>query len=63
MPCVLNAANEVVVELFLHRKIKFLQIPDIIEFCLAKVQKIAHPSLDDLLATDKLARQLASSAI
>jgi 1-deoxy-D-xylulose-5-phosphate reductoisomerase len=63
MPCALNAANEVVVELFLHRKIKFLQIPDIIEFCLAKVQKIAHPSLDDLLATDKLARQLASSAI
>lgn len=63
MPCALNAANEVVVELFLRQKIKFLQIPDIIELCLAKVQKIAHPSLDDLLATDKLARQLATSAV
>lgn len=63
MPCALNAANEVVVELFLRHKIQFLQIPDIIELCLAKVQKIAHPSLDDLLATDKLARHLATSAV
>jgi 1-deoxy-D-xylulose-5-phosphate reductoisomerase len=63
MPCALNAANEVVVDLFLHKKIQFLQIPDIIESVMAKVSTIAKPCLDDLMETDKLARQLANQLV
>ncbi len=59
MPAVLNAANEQAVALFLDEKIKFLDIPRIIE---AVCDRFSHhnrlnPSLDDILAADKWARQ------
>ena len=38
MPTIMNAANEVAVELFLDKKIKFLQIEDIIEKCMMKFE-------------------------
>ncbi len=50
-PCVLNAANEVAVSAFLANRINFLQMPDLIEYCLEKVHFIAQSSLSDLVST------------
>jgi 1-deoxy-D-xylulose-5-phosphate reductoisomerase len=52
MPCILNAANEVVVSAFLEQKIGFMSIPDIISEVMGSSEWIAHPSLDDLIATN-----------
>ncbi|MCG6133619.1 MAG: 1-deoxy-D-xylulose-5-phosphate reductoisomerase [Nostoc sp. LLA-1] len=59
MPAVLNAANEQVVALFLEEKIQFLDIPRCIELVCDRHQNdnCANPSLDDILAADKWARQ------
>lgn len=58
-PCILNAANEVAVEEFLKDKIRFLDMPELVEACLAKVQYIQKPTLDDYVQTDKETRRLA----
>ena len=58
MPCILNAANEVVVEAFLKRKVKFLQMPDIIEEAMKKVSFIKEPGLEDLIETNAETRKL-----
>lgn len=60
MPCILNAANEIAVNLFLQDKIRFIDIPELIENCMAKSVYVASPSLDDYLSTDKETRQMAS---
>ncbi|WP_167604915.1 1-deoxy-D-xylulose-5-phosphate reductoisomerase [Maribellus sediminis] len=52
MPCILNAANEVVVEAFLAQRIKFLQIPEIIEKAMNTVAFVKNPGLDDLIQTN-----------
>ncbi|MHC5596787.1 MAG: 1-deoxy-D-xylulose-5-phosphate reductoisomerase [Nostoc sp.] len=59
MPAVLNAANEQAVALFLDEKIRFLDIPRCIELVCDRHQNDhrANPSLDDILAADKWARQ------
>ncbi len=59
MPAVLNAANEQAVALFLSEKIRFLDIPRCIESVCDRHQNdnCANPSLDDILAADKWARQ------
>ncbi|QOV24246.1 1-deoxy-D-xylulose-5-phosphate reductoisomerase [Anabaenopsis elenkinii] len=59
MPAVLNAANEQVVALFLDEKIQFLDIPRCIESVCDRHQNhnSSNPSLDDILAADKWARQ------
>ncbi|MEH2288370.1 1-deoxy-D-xylulose-5-phosphate reductoisomerase [Nostoc sp.] len=59
MPAVLNAANEQAVALFLDEKIQFLDIPRCIERVCDRHQNDnrANPSLDDILAADKWARQ------
>lgn len=56
MPCVLNAANEVVVAEFLKEKIGFLEMSDIVEQCLAKMDYIASPKYEDYVMTDKETR-------
>ncbi len=63
MPCILNAANEMVVYAFLKEKIKFLEMPDIIETCMQKMHFIAEPSFDDYVASDKEARRMAEELI
>lgn len=63
LPCVLNAANEVAVQAFLEDKIPFLQIPELIEHCLASTTVIDNPSLDDLLATDAHTRAVAQEKV
>ena len=58
MPCILNAANEIVVAEFLKDKIGFLQMSDIIEDVLAKSEFIAKPTYDDYVKTDAVVRIL-----
>jgi len=63
MPCVLNAANEVVVDAFLKDKISFLGMSDIIETCMSKVPSIAKPDYDSYVASDSEARRLATALL
>lgn len=56
MPCILNAANEVVVSAFLEEKISFLGMSDVIAYCLDKLTFIKNPSLQDYIETDKETR-------
>ena len=63
MPCILNAANEIVVAEFLKDKIGFLQMSDIIEEVLAKSEFIAKPGYDDYVKTDAIVRILTRELI
>lgn len=63
MPCIVNAANEVVVAAFLENKIGFLQMSDIIENVMAKADFVKNPSYDDYVATDIAVRRLTKSLI
>lgn len=63
MPCVINAANEVVVAEFLKGKIGFLEMSEVIEACMARVVHIKNPSLDDYLLTDVEARNFAGELV
>ncbi len=56
MPCILNAANEAVVEAFLNGKITFLQMPVLIEQTMQKVVFVQNPTLEDLIQTNAEAR-------
>ncbi|GHU90823.1 1-deoxy-D-xylulose 5-phosphate reductoisomerase [Bacteroidia bacterium] len=60
MPCILNAANEIVVAAFLQDKIGFLQMSDVIEQTMAKVFFVASPEYEDYVQTDAEARAIAS---
>ncbi len=63
MPCIINAANEIMVDAFLKNQVGFLQMSDIIESCMQKVNFIAHPVYEDYVATDVEVRQLALSLL
>ncbi len=56
MPCIMNAANEVVVDAFLQEKIRFLDMPGFIEQTMERVAFISNPSLADYEETDSEAR-------
>ena len=62
-PCVLNAANEVAVELFLNDGIGFLAMSELVEDCMERIRFIANPTLDDLFESDAAARDYAFSAV
>ncbi|MBE6322436.1 MAG: 1-deoxy-D-xylulose-5-phosphate reductoisomerase [Paludibacteraceae bacterium] len=61
--CVLNAANEVVVNAFLHEKIGFLTMSDIIEKTMEKAAYIAEPTYEDYVQSDKEARRIAEEML
>lgn len=63
MPCVLNAANEVVNLAFREGKCGFLQMSDVIERAMAKTTFITEPSYDDYVQTDAEARCIATKLI
>ena len=63
IPCILNAANEVVVDAFLQNKTGFLQMPEIIEKCMKTIDFVKEPSLDDYTLSDREARQYAISLL
>lgn len=63
MPCIVNAANEIVNAAFRKDQCGFLQMGDIIAETMQKVSFIKSPTLDDLLNTDAEARVVASSLL
>ena len=63
MPCILNAANEVVVAAFLRDEIGFLQMSEVIEKTMAKASFVQTPTYEDYVATDTEARQIAQKLI
>lgn len=63
MPCIINAANEVVVEAFLKEHIKFLQMSEVIECCMQRLSYVENPILDDYFETDRLTRIVAEELI
>ena len=62
-PCVMNAANEVVVNAFLHNKVGFLEMSDMIEKTIESVTFIEHPTLEDYLNSDVEAREYAAGFV
>ena len=63
MPCIMNAANEIVVEAFLRDRVKFLNMPGIIEETMGKIAFIREPGLEDFEVTDREARVLAREIV
>jgi len=56
-PVVMNAADEIAVHAFMKKKIRFVDLPKIIEKVLSRHKVIKNPSLDDILQADSWARQ------
>jgi 1-deoxy-D-xylulose-5-phosphate reductoisomerase len=63
LPCILNAANEIVVAAFLQDKIGFLQMSDIIEQAMNKCTFIQTPTYEDYVLSDKEARNITLSLL
>jgi 1-deoxy-D-xylulose-5-phosphate reductoisomerase len=63
LPCVLNAANEVAVYAFLEEQIPFLGIEEVIKWALDNAKVIGEPSLEELIAVDKMTRTLVTNYI
>jgi 1-deoxy-D-xylulose-5-phosphate reductoisomerase len=61
MPTILNSANEALVELFLDYKVKFLDIPRIIEECMNKFPNSYNYTLEELLHMDKKVREFINN--
>ncbi len=63
VPCIMNAANEVVNEAFRHDRCGFLQMADFIEATMQRATFIAQPTYDDYIASDAEARRIAASML
>ena len=60
LPCIINAANEVVVDAFLHDKVGFIEMSDIIEKTINRLAFISNPTYEDYVACDAETRIIAS---
>lgn len=63
MPCIINAANEIVVEAFLNDGVGFIQMSDIIEECMQNMTFINQPTLQNYLETDEQTRIFARELV
>ena len=63
IPCVVNAANEICVAAFLEERIKFTDMPKLIEHAMEKATYILKPTLDDYLETDRQIREMVKEWI
>jgi 1-deoxy-D-xylulose-5-phosphate reductoisomerase len=63
IPCVVNAANEICVEAFLKERIKFTDMPRLIEKAMNEATYILKPSLEDYLETDRQTRRIVKEWI
>ncbi len=61
IPTAFNAANELAVDKFLNQKITFPEIPEIIEACMESCRFLEHPSVDEILETEKAAYEFIES--
>lgn len=62
-PCILNAANEIVVAAFLREEIGFLEMSDIIVETMIKADFVKNPTLEDYINTDKMSRIITQELI
>ena len=63
MPCIVNAANEIVNRAFLEDRCSFMQMADIIEKTMDRVAFSSKPDYDTYIATDAEARRVASEML
>jgi 1-deoxy-D-xylulose-5-phosphate reductoisomerase len=63
MPCILNAANEIAVSAFLEGRIRFLQMPDVVEYAMSSSKTTNKLSFELLAVTDSEAREAAKEYI
>ena len=63
MPCIVNAANEVVVAAFLSDRISFLGMSDVIEKAMTRVPFIRTPDYADYVETDAETRRIAAELV
>jgi 1-deoxy-D-xylulose-5-phosphate reductoisomerase len=63
MPCVLNAANEIVVGAFLNNRIGFNAMSGIIEEMLGMADFIPHPGIEELIDTNRKTRETTEQLI
>lgn len=63
IPCVVNAANEICVAAFLEERIKFTDMPKLIERAMEKATYILKPTLDDYLETNREIREMVKNWI
>lgn len=63
MPCIVNAANEVVVSAFLKDQISFLGMSDVIAYTMQHVPFMHAPTYDDYVSTDAEARRIAAERV
>lgn len=63
MPCIVNAANEVVVAAFLKERVGFFEMSDIIEKTMQSIPFIRQPAYEDYVATDIEARRFAEALL
>jgi len=62
-PCILNAANEIAVDCFLKQEVGFVEMSDVIEKTMMQSTYKEHPTLDDYMASNAEAREIASGII
>jgi 1-deoxy-D-xylulose-5-phosphate reductoisomerase len=62
-PAIFNAANEIAVERFLAKEIRFLEIPKLIEYSLSQIASPSSPSLDQLFQIDSETREVAQAHV
>ena len=62
-PCILNAANEIVVAAFLQDRVGFLEMSDLIEKTLSEITFIARPTYDDYVETNRQAREFTEQLL
>jgi len=62
-PAILNAANEIAVQAFLDHRIRFTEIPSVIEATLAATQASQITTLDDVFSVDEMARRTAENQV
>lgn len=63
LPCIINAANELAVYAFLHNRIGFLDMTEVIEQTMMKISFIERPTLNDYFETDAEARNFAATLV
>ena len=63
VPCIMNAANEVVVRAFLNDELGFLEMSEVIERCMNEVSYIRDPNLADFMETDEETRKVAMQLV
>lgn len=61
IPAAYNAANELAVAKFLDRRIKFLEIPQIIEYAMSEIPFVDNPSMEDIFSTESSVYEMIES--